>query len=81
MFDDAEGLAVLELDDVAKRKAEADDTPKTLFSIKGKPSWHAWLKRYADSLGMDATVAIDNALRQQAKRDEFPDPMPKRMGK
>jgi len=53
----------------------------TLFAVKGKPSWHAWLKEYADSLGMDATVAIDNALRQQAKRDEFPKPMPKRMGK
>ena len=67
---------------MAKAKgSQPDDSTKTLLSIKGKPSWYLWLKEYADSLGMDAVGAIDNALRQQAKRDEFPKPMPKRMGR
>lgn len=84
MSDENVGLSVLESDEMAKARAgreEPDDTPKTLFSVKGRPSWFAWLKEYADSIGMDAVGAIDNALRQQAKRDEFSKPMPKRMGR
>lgn len=72
--------------EMAKSRADsgsqdAEDKPKTLFAVKGRPAWHAWLKEYAESIGMDAMGAIDNALRQQAKRDEFPKPMPKRMSK
>ena len=65
---------------MAKRKEqEADDSPRTLFAVKGRPTWHAWLKGYADSIGTDVMGAIDAALRQQAKRDGYEDPMPKRM--
>lgn len=82
MVNDLGGLAVLEIDEMAKAKANppADDIPKTLFSIKGRPSWHGWLKAYANSIGMDAIGAIDNALRLQAKADGFPEPMPRRIG-
>ena len=57
------------------------DTPKTLFAIKGYPEWYDWLSRYAESRGMTATGVIDFALSEQAKRDKFPDPMPKRFGR
>ena len=74
-------VAVLEIDEMAKAKAvpPADDTPKTLFSIKGRPSWHAWLKDFASSLDRDAIGAIDEALREYAKIKEFKK-MPKRIG-
>lgn len=63
---------------MAKAKREAEETPRTLFSVKGLPSWHEWLKRYADFLGLNSTTAMDIALREQAKRDGFKEPMPKR---
>lgn len=81
MVDDLVGVAVLEIDEMAKAKAKApeDDTPKTLFSIKGRPSWHAWLKEFADSLDRDGIGAIDEALREYAKIKGFRK-MPKRIG-
>jgi hypothetical protein len=71
----------MQMKTVVKRKLEPDDIPKTLFAIKGKPAWYAWLKEYADSVGLDVTVTIDNALRHQARRDEFTEPMPRRFGR
>lgn len=81
MADDLDCVAVLEIDEMAKAKAvpPADDTPKTLFSIKGRPSWHAWLKEYGETLHRDGIGTIDHALREQAKRDGFRE-MPKRIG-
>ena len=71
----------MQMKTVVKRKLEPDDIPKTLFAIKGKPSWYAWLKEYADSVDLDVTMTIDNALRHQARRDEFTKPMPRRFGR
>lgn len=79
MVDDLVCVAVLEIDEMAKAKPEADDTPKTLFSIKGRPSWHAWLKEFASSLDRDAVGAIDEALREYSKIKGFKK-MPKRIG-
>lgn len=53
----------------------------TLFAVKGTASWHEWLKQYVDSQGIGIMAAIDNALREAAKRDEFTKPMPKRSAK
>jgi hypothetical protein len=49
------------------------------MALKGDPAWLDWLKEYADFLGVQATTAIDLALRDQAKDDGFAKPMPKRM--
>lgn len=82
MVDDLVAVAVLEIDEMAKAKAKPpaeDDTPKTLFSIKGRPSWHAWLKEFAETLDRDAIGAIDESLREHAKTKGFRK-MPKRIG-
>lgn len=55
--------------------------PKTLFAVKGFPEWFEWLQRYADHVGLPMMSVIDTALRNQAKRDEFPEPMPRRIGR
>lgn len=80
MADEPFGSKVLERDDMAKAKKgkPVPETPKPLFSVKGLPSWHAWLKEYARFLGLTATSAMDVALREQAKRDGFTKPMPPR---
>lgn len=65
---------------MAKKKPEPEPS-RTLFAVKGDPAWHEWLKSYADSLGMTVTGVIDYALREQAKRDKFAEPMPKRFGR
>lgn len=73
---------VAELDEMAKKKASGDAAPKgqkTLFAVKGDEDWYEWLKQYADHVGVSAMVAIDLALKGQAKRDGFADPMPKRV--
>lgn len=62
-----------------KKTPEPEPAQKTLFSIKGDPAWFEWLKRYADFLGVAATTTIDLAVREQAKRDGFKEPMPKRL--
>lgn len=53
------------------RAPKPDDTPKTLFSIKGAPSWFEWLKSYAEHRGLPVTSLLDFALYEQAKRDGF----------
>ncbi len=66
---------------MSKKKAGSipeGEQPKTLFSIKGTQAWHEWLKEYAESRGMAVMAVIDHALREQAKKDGFPKPMPKR---
>lgn len=83
--DDA--VALLECPvDMAKNKArqpepEPDEPIKTLFAVKGRPVWFDWLREYAEFLGMPTTTTFDLALREQAKRDGFPKPMPKRMSR
>jgi hypothetical protein len=68
---------------MAKKKTTPPtrEAQRTLISLKGDPAWLDWLKGYADSLGIQATTAIDLALREQAKRDGFGKPMPKRLPK
>ena len=73
-------IGLLEPPAVAKKKPEPKPEPeqaRTLFAIKGFPSWHDWLKRFAESRGMQATTLIDFCLREQAARDGFELP-PKR---
>jgi hypothetical protein len=78
-FLDQSTTAVAERGPMAKKKAEPKGQ-KTLFAVKGSDEWFDWLKRYADSVGVSAMVAIDLALKDKAKRDGFPEPMPKRIG-
>jgi len=49
--------------------------------VKGDPEWLEWLTRYAEWLGVGATTAIDISIREQAKRDGFDEPMPKRFSR
>jgi hypothetical protein len=62
---------------MAKKRAEPE-IPKTLFAIKGVESWYAWLKGFAEFRGIGVMGLIDEALRDHAKREGFPRPMPKR---
>jgi hypothetical protein len=62
-------------------KAKVSGPLKSLITLRGEPEWLEWLKRYADHLGVQATNAIDIALREQAKRDRFNEPMPKRFSR
>jgi hypothetical protein len=66
---------------MAKGKPKAPQVRKTLIALKGEPVWLEWLNAYADHLGISATTAIDLALRDQAKRDGFTEPMPKRFAR
>jgi hypothetical protein len=66
---------------MAKKRAGDREPQKSLITLKGDPSWLEWLKRYADSLGVTASTALDIAVREQAKRDGFKEPMPKRLPK
>ena len=71
-------LAVAERDEMAKdRKRQSPQ--RSLISLKGDPAWLEWLRRYADSLGVPVTTAIDLSLRNAARRDGFDEPMPKRL--
>lgn len=66
------------------KPAQEPESPRThvsLITLKGNPEWLEWLKRYAESMGMQLTTVIDFALREQAKRDGFAEPMPKRMSR
>jgi hypothetical protein len=76
-----QSAAILERNGMAKAKKRKPDPAdqKTLIALKGNPDWLEWLKRYADSLGVPLTTSIDIALREQAKRDGFIEPMPKRL--
>jgi hypothetical protein len=76
---ESEAVATLEPSPVAKKKPEPEEPPKTLFATKGRPVWFEWLKEYADSRGMTVSGVIDFSLSEQAKRDGFSRPMPKRM--
>jgi hypothetical protein len=76
-----EDARVAESGGMAKKKAARREPQRTLVSLKGDPAWLEWLKDYADSLGVQTTTAIDLALRDQAKRDGFARPMPKRLPK
>lgn len=71
------GLATLEMDAMAKKKEES----KTLFSVKGVPSWFEWVKELADSEGMDVMGFMDHAFKEFARGKDFPKPMPKRTPK
>lgn len=61
-----------------KKQSKADGPQKTLVSLKGNIEWADWLREYAESIGLPVTNAIDIALREQAKRDGFKRPMPRR---
>ena len=73
--------AVAELEPMPKKSPEPDDAPKTLFAVKGRETWYEWLRGYAEFAGLNMMTVIDVALREQAKRDGYGKPMPKRMGK
>lgn len=77
---DTEVVGIAEFEAMPSRKQPEKRSPKTLFSIKGFQEWYDWLVAYSESLGMTVTGAIDYALREQAKRDKFEQPMPKRFG-
>jgi hypothetical protein len=66
---------------VPKGKPKVSEPLKSLITLRGEPGWLDWLKGYADHLGVQATTAIDIALREQAKRDGFEEPMPKRFSR
>ena len=42
---------------------------KNAVAMRGTEAWTAWLNGWAADLGMPATVLIDQALREKAKRD------------
>ncbi len=54
---------------------------KTLFAVKGSEEWFEWLKQYADFAGVSMMSAIDLALKDKARRDGFPEAMPKRIAR
>jgi hypothetical protein len=54
---------------------------KSLITLNGDPAGLEWLEEYADFLGVANTTAIDISVREQAKRDGFTKPMPKRLPK
>lgn len=64
-----------------KGKPKVSEPLKSLITLRGEPEWLEWLKRYADHLGVQTTTSIDIALREQAKRDGFDEPMPKRFAR
>lgn len=47
---------------------------KNLVVIKGYEAWGEWLEGLASRKGMPVTVLIDQALRDVAKREGYPDP-------
>lgn len=55
-----------------------ESTLKTLFAVKGTVTWYDWLRRYATSRGVGIMALIDSALRDDAIRNGFTEPMPKR---
>jgi hypothetical protein len=81
--------AIAEREGMAKtRGRELEPTPDpegkarvSLITLKGDPAWLEWLQEYADFLGVPNTTALDIAVREQAKRDGFGKPMPKRLPK
>jgi hypothetical protein len=84
MSDDVSRISMLEIAEMSRTRRpvaepEPEDNPRTLFSVKGRAAWYEWVKGYADSRGMSVMGVIDFALSEQAKRDQFPKPMPKRM--
>jgi len=42
--------------------------------LRGTEEWKAWLDGFAARKGMPATVLVDHALRELAKRDGYVDP-------
>jgi hypothetical protein len=63
---------------MAKGKGKPPERLKPLITLRGEPEWLEWLKRYATDRGLQLTTIIDIAVREQAKRDGFDEPMPKR---
>ncbi len=57
--------------EVEKPKSEA--RKKNLVVIRGYEAWGEWLEGLAAHKGMPVTVLIDQALREVAKRDGYPD--------
>lgn len=81
MLNDDRDVCLLELEPMAKSRSKAEEPPdevRTLFAVKGRGSWYAWLKEYGAVLNRDAMGAIDHALREQSKREGFRE-MPKRV--
>jgi hypothetical protein len=63
---------------MAKGRAKTSEKLKPVITLVGTEDWLEWLKRYAEFRGFQMTTAIDVALRDQARRDGFEEPMPKR---
>lgn len=60
------------------RKSPDPQPRKTLFTVRGRPEWHAWLKRLADHDRSSAVEVLDRAAARYAKEVGFTEPPPER---
>jgi hypothetical protein len=52
---------------------------RNLFSVKGWPSWYAWVQRLALHRGCNSVAAlVELALANEARRSGFAEPPPPR---
>jgi len=77
-FEPAEGLLSFIATDAQPWDGVDESDVKTLFTVKGRPSWYAWLKEFSEFLGMSQIETIEHALRNRAAI-EFAEPMPARL--
>jgi hypothetical protein len=62
-----------------ERRKSPDPEPRAvLFSVRGRPSWHEWLKRLADYDRSSVVEVLDRAAARYAKLIGFEEPPPER---
>lgn len=47
---------------------------KNIFALRGTDEWKQWLDGFSARMGMPTTVLVEHALRELAKRNEYPTP-------
>lgn len=58
----------------AKAKPAESQRQRNVLALRGTDEWKAWLDGYATRKGMPVTVLVDHALRELARRDQYPEP-------
>jgi hypothetical protein len=65
-------------EDKPPRKSPDPEPRRVLFSVRGRPAWHEWLKRLANRDRSTVVEVLDRAAARYAREISFDEPPPER---